>query len=47
MVTWENIDAHLVTFRQSTQAQEFRGVLGDFFEGAPTVEHFELVPESR
>lgn len=46
LVKWENIDAHLVNFRQSPKAPEFRGLLFDFFAEPPSVEHFELVAKS-
>lgn len=47
MIRWENIDAHLVNFRQSPKFQEFRGVLGPFFAEPPFAEHFEAVTKHR
>ena len=47
LVKWENIDAHLVNFRQSPKAPEFRGLLFDFFVEPPVVEHFELMLETK
>lgn len=47
LVKWTNIDAHLVNFRQSPKAPEFRGLLFDFFVEPPSVEHFELAAEAR
>jgi len=47
LVKWVNIDAHLVNFRQSPKAPEFRSLLFDFFAEPPSVEHFDLVHETR
>jgi heme-degrading monooxygenase HmoA len=43
LIRWENIDAHLVNFRQSPKFQEFRGLIGGFFAEPPVAEHFERV----
>jgi heme-degrading monooxygenase HmoA len=43
LIRWENIDAHLVNFRQSPKFQEFRGLVGGFFAEPPVAEHFERV----
>lgn len=47
LVKWESIDAHLVNFRQSPKAPEFRGIVFDFFAEPPVVEHFELALETK
>jgi len=47
LIRWENIDAHMINFRQSPKFQEFRGVLGGFFAEPPVAEHFEAVTARR
>ncbi len=47
LIRWENIDAHLVNFRQSPKFQEFRALLGGFFAEPPVAEHFERVTAHR
>ena len=47
LIRWENIDAHLVNFRQSPKFQEFRSLLGGFFAEPPVAEHFEAVTAHR
>ena len=41
LVEWETLEAHTVGFRQSARYQDWRGLLHDFYEPFPTVEHFE------
>lgn len=45
LIRWENIDAHMINFRQSPKFQEFRGLLGGFFAEPPVAEHFERVTD--
>ena len=47
LIRWENIDAHLVNFRQSPRFQEWRGLIGGFFAEPPVAEHFEAITQSR
>ena len=47
LIRWENIDAHMINFRQSPKFQEFRGVLGGLFAEPPVAEHFERVTGSK
>jgi len=47
LIRWENIDAHMINFRQSPKFQEFRGILGKFFAEPPMAEHFERVTGSK
>ena len=47
LIRWENINAHLVNFRQSPKFQEFRSLLGGFFSEPPVAEHFEAVTKHR
>lgn len=46
VIRWENIDAHLVNFRQSPKVGEFRALLGPFFAAPTTVKHFDRVTDS-
>ena len=47
LIRWENIDAHLVNFRQSPKFQEWRAMIGGCFAEPPVVEHFEAITPSR
>ena len=47
LIRWENIDAHLVNFRQSPKFQDFRALVGGFFAEPPVAEHFEAITASR
>lgn len=39
MVTWENLDDHMVHFRESKDFQEWRRLVGDYFACPPQVGH--------
>src|SRR5687768_14798227 len=43
MIRWENMDAHMINYRQSPKREEFRGLLEDFWEKPNFAEHYELV----
>ena len=47
LIRWENIDAHLVNFRQSPKFQEWRALIGGCFAEPPVAEHFEAITPSR
>ena len=42
MIEWDTLEAHTVGFRESPQFAEWRAIVGPFFAGPPTVEHFSL-----
>ena len=46
-VWWVSVEAHMVTFRQSEQYQQWRARLQEHFEIPPFAEHFNLVSESK
>lgn len=46
MIFWETLENHTVDFRESAAFQEWRAIVGPFFAGAPTVEHFTLLGKS-
>ncbi|WPB58235.1 antibiotic biosynthesis monooxygenase [Xylophilus sp. GOD-11R] len=41
MIEWETLEDHTVGFRESPLFTEWRGIVGPFFAGPPTVEHFD------
>ena len=45
-VFWDTVEDHTVAFRQGPLFPEWRGIIGQFFAGPPSVEHFELVTKS-
>jgi heme-degrading monooxygenase HmoA len=47
LVRWETLEAHTVGFRGSPLFQQWRTVIGAFFDGAPAVEHYETTGASR
>lgn len=46
-IFWDTLDDHNVGFRQSPAFAQWRAIVGPFFAGPPTVEHFELVAQSE
>jgi len=46
MIYWETLENHTVDFRESPAFQEWRGFVGPFFAGPPSVEHFTLLTKS-
>ena len=46
MIFWETLENHTVDFRESAAFQERRAIVGPFFAGPPTVEHFTLLGKS-
>ena len=45
-IEWDTLEDHTVGFRQSDAFNEWRAIVGPFFAGPPTVEHFALVTQS-
>jgi heme-degrading monooxygenase HmoA len=45
-IMWDTLEDHTVGFRQSDAFVQWRAIVGPFFAGPPTVEHFELVTQS-
>ncbi len=43
IVTWETVDDHMITFRNSEGFQIWRGLVGEYFSSPPRVQHFEKV----
>ena len=46
MIFWETLEDHTEGFRASPAYAEWRAIVGGFFAGAPTVEHFNLLTKS-
>ncbi|MFS4580162.1 antibiotic biosynthesis monooxygenase family protein [Phaeobacter sp. C3_T13_0] len=42
VIRWDTLEAHTVTFREGPLFQEWRALVGPFFDGAPQVQHFEI-----
>ena len=38
-IFWDTLENHTVDFRESPAFAEWRGIVGPFFAGPPTVEH--------
>ena len=45
-IFWNTLEDHTVGFRQSEAFTQWRAIVGPFFAGPPTVEHFELLAKS-
>jgi len=45
LVEWQTLEDHTVGFRQSTQYQEWRGLLHHFYDPFPEVLHYRVVFE--
>ena len=45
-VFWETLENHTVDFRGSPAFADWRAIVGPFFAGAPTVEHFSVLAMS-
>lgn len=43
-VRWENLEAHTIGFRNSTEYQQWKDLLHHFYEPFPIVEHFAQIP---
>jgi heme-degrading monooxygenase HmoA len=42
LIRWVTLEAHTEGFRNSDLFKEWRGLIGQYFEKAPLVEHYEL-----
>lgn len=45
-IFWDTLEDHTVGFRESPLFAEWRTIVGPFFAGPPTVEHFDLLIKS-
>jgi heme-degrading monooxygenase HmoA len=43
LVEWDSVEAHEQNFRATERFTTWRGLIGEYFDGAPRVEHFEDV----
>jgi heme-degrading monooxygenase HmoA len=43
LAQWRSVEDHTVGFRQSPQFLRWRQLIGPFFAGTPSVEHYEFV----
>jgi heme-degrading monooxygenase HmoA len=47
LVNWRTLEDHTSGFRKSAEYQQWRKLLHHFYDPFPTVEHFEVVTQSR
>lgn len=47
LIRWENIEAHIVNFRQTSKRDQFVSLVAEFFEHPTVAEHFEAVTDAR
>jgi heme-degrading monooxygenase HmoA len=40
LVEWDSVESHLENFRATERFTAWRGAIGQYFAGAPVVEHF-------
>ena len=45
-IFWATLENHTVDFRESPAFADWRAIVGPFFAGPPTVEHFNLLAQS-
>lgn len=45
-IFWETLENHTIDFRESPAFADWRAIVGPFFAGPPTVEHFKLLAKS-
>ncbi len=45
-IFWDTLENHTVDFRESPAFADWRAIVGPFFAGPPSVEHFELLAKS-
>jgi heme-degrading monooxygenase HmoA len=46
MIQWDTLENHTVDFRQGPLFPQWRAIVGPYFAGPPTVEHFTSVAQS-
>ncbi len=46
-IFWDTLEDHTIGFRESPAFAQWRAIVGPFFSGTPTVEHFALVARSE
>jgi heme-degrading monooxygenase HmoA len=46
LVEWDELDDHLVGFRESEQFTQWRALIGPYFDGQPGVDHYEPTTHS-
>lgn len=47
LIRWESVEAHEKNFRQTPKRQQFRDLIGPFWEEPPVAEHFEAITKDR
>ena len=41
LVEWDALDDHMIGFRESERFTQWRALIGPFFDGPPSVDHYE------
>jgi heme-degrading monooxygenase HmoA len=44
LIEWDSVEAHEQNFRATERFTTWRSLIGQYFDGAPVVEHFTDVP---
>ena len=47
LIRWENIDAHLINYKQSPRRAQFHKLMDEFYAGPSEPLHFEPCNEAR
>lgn len=47
LVKWQTLEDHTIGFRTSSEYQEWRTLLHDYYDPYPIVEHFNLTYENK
>ncbi|QDL39846.1 antibiotic biosynthesis monooxygenase [Rhodoferax sediminis] len=45
-VTWEKLEDHMVTYRQSPERDQWRAIVSPFYAQPPLMEHLTLLAQS-
>jgi len=43
VVQWDSVEDHMVHFRESSDFQQWRALVAEYFDGAPAVHHVQQV----
>lgn len=46
LVEWENLDDHIIGFRQSSEYLKWKQLLHHYYDPFPTVEHYKIIIEN-
>jgi heme-degrading monooxygenase HmoA len=46
LVEWDSLDHHMEGFRQSERFTQWRALIGPYFDGQPSVDHYQATVHS-